>query len=154
MELWGQHGEWKSVKSQKNYMKRDPGAILSVSRATMTPVPAAILGALILTVAVPPVAIQSEAHTRAPAPPPPTPGSPEEGPRLMEGVPPGSFACQSSAQDRGTHSLLLPLGFSGAAPPSLCLSGARMCPRSHTNLAVGATEHEGLLVSWAQGPKT
>ena len=45
MELWGQHGAWKSVKSQANYMKRDPEAILSVSRAAMTPVPAVFFGA-------------------------------------------------------------------------------------------------------------
>jgi len=36
MELWGQHEDWKSVKSQKNYMKRGPEAIFSVSRAAMT----------------------------------------------------------------------------------------------------------------------
>ena len=33
MMLWGQHGDWKSVKSQNIYMKRDPEAILSVSWA-------------------------------------------------------------------------------------------------------------------------
>ena len=57
MELWGQHGAWKSVKSQSNYMKRDPEAILSVSRAAMTPVPAANFGAPMLVVAVPPAVI-------------------------------------------------------------------------------------------------
>jgi len=75
MELLGEHGDWKSVKLQKNYMKRDPEAILFVTRAAMTPVPAAILGALVLSDAVPPGAIQFGARTRTPAPPPPTPGS-------------------------------------------------------------------------------
>jgi len=42
MELWGQHGDWKSVKSQKNYMKRYPEAILSVSTAAIVVLPAAI----------------------------------------------------------------------------------------------------------------
>jgi hypothetical protein len=40
---------------------------------------------------VPPVAIQLRSRTQALAPPPPTPGSPKEGPRLVEGVPPGFF---------------------------------------------------------------
>jgi len=99
MELWRQHEDLKSVKSQKNNMKRDPEAILSISRAAMTLVPAALLGAPILASPMPPVAIRFGARTQAPTPPPPTPGSLEEGPRFAERVPPGSFAWQSSAQD-------------------------------------------------------
>ena len=99
MELWGQHGDWKSVKSPKNYMKRDQEAILSVSRVVMTPVPSALLEAPIFAPPVPPAAIQLGSRTQALAPPPPTPGSHEEGPRFVEGVPPGSFAWQSSARD-------------------------------------------------------
>ncbi len=41
----------------------------------------------------------------------------------------------------------------GAAPPSLCISGARMCPRLPTNLAVGVAELGGLLVSKAKARK-
>jgi len=71
MELSGQHGAWKSVKSQSNYTKRNPEAILSVSRAAMTPVPAANFGAPMPAVAVPPAAIQSGvlplASTRPPS---------------------------------------------------------------------------------------
>ena len=99
MEPWGQHGDWKSVKSQKSYMKRDPEAILSISRAAMTPIPAAIFGALIAAPPMPPVAFQLGSRTRALAPTSPTPGSHEEGPRSVQGVPPGSFAWQSSAHD-------------------------------------------------------
>ena len=99
MELWGQHGDWKSVKSQKNYMKRDPEAILSVSRATMTSITASLFVAPSPAPPVPPAAIQFGARARASTPSPPTPGSLEEGPRFVEGVPPGSFAWQSSAQD-------------------------------------------------------
>ena len=91
MELWGQHGDWKSVKSQKNYMKRDPEAILSVSRAAMTPVSAAHFGAPTPVLQVP------QAATITPLPP--TPGSFEDAPSFVEGVPPGSFAWQSSFQD-------------------------------------------------------
>jgi hypothetical protein len=68
MELWGQHGTWKSVKSQSNYMKRDPEAILSVSRATMTPVPEANFGAPMPAVAVPSATIQSGVLARASTP--------------------------------------------------------------------------------------
>ncbi len=57
MELWGQHGAWKSVKSQANYMKRDPEAILSVSMAAMTTVPAAAFGAPMPAVAALPDAL-------------------------------------------------------------------------------------------------
>ena len=96
MELWGQHGDCKFVKSQKNYMKRDPEAIFSVSRAAMTPVPATIFGAPIPTEAVPLVASQSRSRTRAIPPPSPTLGRPKEGPRFVESVSPGSFAWQSS----------------------------------------------------------
>ena len=100
MELWGQHGAWKSVKSQANYMKRDPEAILSVSRAAMTPAPATAFGAPMPAVVALLAAFQMGARTRAQLPPPPTPGSHEEGPSFVEGVPPGSFAWQSSTQDQ------------------------------------------------------
>ena len=99
MELWGQHGAWKSVKSQANYMKRSPDAILSVSRAAMTPVPPATFEALAPAVAALLAAPGFGSRTRAPSPPPPAPGSPEERPRCVEGVPPGSFAWQSPPQD-------------------------------------------------------
>ena len=99
MELWGQHGDWKSVKSQKNYMKRDPEAILSVSRAAMTPVPAAFFGAPLLAPPVPPAATRLGSSSRVPAPLPPTPGSFEDAPSFVESVPPGSFAWQSSFHD-------------------------------------------------------
>ena len=35
VELWGQHGDWASFKSQKRYMKRDVESLLSVSKAAM-----------------------------------------------------------------------------------------------------------------------
>ena len=35
MELWGQHGDWASFKSQKRYMKRDIKYLFSVSLAVM-----------------------------------------------------------------------------------------------------------------------
>jgi hypothetical protein len=35
LELWGQHGDWASFKSQKRYMKKDVKAFLSVSVAVM-----------------------------------------------------------------------------------------------------------------------
>jgi hypothetical protein len=35
LELWGQHGDWASFKSQKRYMKKDVKALLSVSLAAM-----------------------------------------------------------------------------------------------------------------------
>jgi uncharacterized protein YkwD len=99
MELSGQHGAWKSVKSQSNYTKRNPEAILSVSRAAMTPVPAANFGAPMPAVTVHPATTQSVVFPRASTQPPPTPGSPEEGPRFLEGVSPCSFAWQSSPRD-------------------------------------------------------
>jgi hypothetical protein len=99
MELWGQHGAWKSVKSQANYMKRDPEAILSVSRAAMTPVPPAAFEALAPAVAALLAAPRFGTRTRAPALLPPAPGSPEERPECVEGVPPGSFAWQSPSRD-------------------------------------------------------
>jgi hypothetical protein len=34
LELWGQHGVWKSAMAQRCYMKRDNESILSVSRAS------------------------------------------------------------------------------------------------------------------------
>ncbi len=86
MELWGQHGDWKSVASQKAYMKRDPASILSVSRATMTSLkgdpfaaepPAALLPLL--------------AHA------PPLEGPEEEALHLVVGVPEGSFAWHHTA---------------------------------------------------------
>ena len=73
-------------------MKRDPEVILSVCRDDMTPDPAALFGAPILAPPVPPVAFQLGSRTQALTPPPPIPGSPEEGPEFVEGVPPGSFA--------------------------------------------------------------
>ncbi len=72
-------------------MKRDPEAILSVSRAAMTPVRAAHFGAPMLVPHVP------QAATITPLPP--THGSFEDAPSVVEGVPPGSFAWQSSFQD-------------------------------------------------------
>ena len=36
VELWGQHGDWASFKSQKRYMKRDVESLLSVSKAAMS----------------------------------------------------------------------------------------------------------------------
>jgi hypothetical protein len=36
VELWGQHGDWASFKSQKRYMKRDVESLLSVSKAVMS----------------------------------------------------------------------------------------------------------------------
>ena len=48
---------------------------------------------------------------------------------------------------------LLQLWFSGAAPPSCCLSGPRLCPRLPTNLAVRVAELGGLLVSKAKARK-
>ena len=80
-------------------MKRDLEAILSVSRAAMTPVPEANFGAHLPAVAVPPKATQSGVLPRASIQSPPTPGSPEEGLRFVEGVPLGSFAWQSFTQD-------------------------------------------------------
>ena len=56
MELWGKHGDWKSLRSQKNYTKRDSEAILSVSRAAMTHVPVSIFGAPFPAPPMPPVA--------------------------------------------------------------------------------------------------
>ena len=35
LELWGQHGDWKSMSAQRCYMARDTAALLSVSRAAM-----------------------------------------------------------------------------------------------------------------------
>jgi len=35
VELWGQHGDWASFKSQKRYMIRDVKSLLSVSVAAM-----------------------------------------------------------------------------------------------------------------------
>jgi hypothetical protein len=35
-ELFGHHGDWKSWKAQKRYMKSSPTHLLSVSRATMS----------------------------------------------------------------------------------------------------------------------
>ena len=35
LELWGQHGDWASFKSQKRYMKKDAKALLSVPLAAM-----------------------------------------------------------------------------------------------------------------------
>jgi hypothetical protein len=35
LELWGQHGDWASFKSQKRYMKNDVEALLFVSLAAM-----------------------------------------------------------------------------------------------------------------------
>ena len=34
-ELWGQHGEWKTLDAQKRYMKSDPSRLLAVSHAAM-----------------------------------------------------------------------------------------------------------------------
>ncbi len=34
-ELWGQHGDWKTMDAQKRYMKTHPTRLLSVSRAAM-----------------------------------------------------------------------------------------------------------------------
>ncbi len=43
MELWGHHGDWKTLEAQKRYMKSDTEHLLSVSRAAMglpkTPAP-------------------------------------------------------------------------------------------------------------------
>jgi hypothetical protein len=36
VELWGQHGDWASFKSQKRYMKRDVESLLSVSKEAMS----------------------------------------------------------------------------------------------------------------------
>jgi hypothetical protein len=37
VELWGQHGDWASFKSEKRYMKRDViESLLSVSKAAMS----------------------------------------------------------------------------------------------------------------------
>ncbi len=95
VELWGQHGDWKSVKSQMNYMKRAPDAILSVSRAAMTPVLAAPFGP-----PLPRVGNRFGFRTPVPPPPPPPPPppvGPEEDSHVVEGVPPGSFAWHSSS---------------------------------------------------------
>jgi hypothetical protein len=35
VELWGQHGDWASFKSQKWYINRDVESLLSVSKAAM-----------------------------------------------------------------------------------------------------------------------
>jgi hypothetical protein len=35
VELWGQHGDWASFKSQKRYMKSDVESLLSISMAVM-----------------------------------------------------------------------------------------------------------------------
>ncbi len=35
LELWGQHGDWDSLKSQKRYMKKDDKALLYVSLAAI-----------------------------------------------------------------------------------------------------------------------
>jgi hypothetical protein len=35
LELWGQHGDWASFKSQKRYMKKDVKALLPVSLAAI-----------------------------------------------------------------------------------------------------------------------
>ena len=37
MEIWGQHGDWASIKSQKYYMKRDVTCFLYVSLAANEP---------------------------------------------------------------------------------------------------------------------
>ena len=36
VELWGQHGDLASFKSQKRYIKRDVESLLSVSKAAMS----------------------------------------------------------------------------------------------------------------------
>ena len=36
VELWGQHGDWASFKSQKRYTKQDVESLLSVSKAAMS----------------------------------------------------------------------------------------------------------------------
>ena len=123
MELWGQHGAWKSVKSQPNYMKRDPEAIIFVSKDAMTPVPEANFGAPMPTVAVSPATIQSGVLPRASIQPPPTPGSPEKGPRFVEGVPLGSFAWQPSTE---AHPLSPPRLFRRGSAIFLPLRGTCM----------------------------
>ena len=35
VELWGQHGDWKSWEAQKRYMKADTSRLMSVSQAAM-----------------------------------------------------------------------------------------------------------------------
>ena len=35
VELWGQHGDWASFKSQKWYMKRDVKSLISISLAAV-----------------------------------------------------------------------------------------------------------------------
>ncbi len=43
LELWGQHGDWKSAAAQRCYMQKDVVSILSVSRAAMgQPIPALV----------------------------------------------------------------------------------------------------------------
>ena len=36
-ELWGYHGDWKSMEAHKRYMKTDTPRVMSVSRSAMGP---------------------------------------------------------------------------------------------------------------------
>ena len=84
MELWGQHGDWKSFEAQKRYMKRDAASLLSVSLAAMRTPPAG---------ADPPLAalpdVRAETASSAAGATPPCAG---EEPPIVEGVPLGAFS--------------------------------------------------------------
>ena len=87
LELWGQHGDWKSAAAQRCYMKRDTESILLVSRASMRQVgePEPLWAAPIGMNGIVPCA---------------TP-SPEAEALSVEGVPTGSFAWLSISATSG-----------------------------------------------------
>jgi hypothetical protein len=87
LELWGQHGVWKSAAAQSCYMKRGSESILSVSRASMRQVgePEPLWAA--------PIGMHGIVPRVAP--------SPEDEALNVEGVPTGSFACLSISSANG-----------------------------------------------------
>jgi hypothetical protein len=81
LELWGQHGDWKSAAAQRCYMQKDAMSILSVSRAAMgQQIPAPMP-----RVALPPIIRSSGVPSTHPV---------EEVTYSIEWVPEGSFAWQ------------------------------------------------------------
>lgn len=83
LELWGQHGDWKSFEAQKRYMKRDSASLLSVSLAAMrTP----LVGGSSPLVAQPDVRTEASSSVEV------IPPCVDEEPPAVEGVPIGAFS--------------------------------------------------------------
>ena len=76
VELWGQHGDWKSWEAQKRYMKADTSRLMSVSQAAMgsSRTPASD------------VRIEVESADSPPEP------AEDEQPPVVVGIPTGAFA--------------------------------------------------------------